>query len=105
MLRLRVADDLAQVISCHSERISIPITELGSADLGVGDTLTVQVLNLQQEGQTGGQVGGLKQEERQGSEGTRIFSSPPRCLSLGSVLDAKLALGSPQHQTATVSNK
>lgn len=42
-----VAEDLVQVVASHGEGVSLGVTEAGTADLGVGHTLTVAVLDLQ----------------------------------------------------------
>lgn len=46
VLRLCVADNLAQVIACHCKGITVPVTELGATDLCVRHTLIVQMSNL-----------------------------------------------------------
>lgn len=46
VLRLCVADNLAQVIACHCKSITIAVTELGATNLCVRHTLIVQMGNL-----------------------------------------------------------
>lgn len=45
-LHLAVAEDLAEVVAGHCKGVSLGVTETGAADLGVGDALSVAVLDL-----------------------------------------------------------
>lgn len=48
-LHLAVAEDLAEVVAGHSEGAALRVAETGAADLGVSHTLSVAVLDLQQD--------------------------------------------------------
>lgn len=48
-LHLAVAEDLAEVVAGHGKGAALRVAEAGAADLGVGHTLGVAVLDLQRE--------------------------------------------------------